>query len=206
MNNSPAVPDQWIHVVDDDEAMRDSIVWMLESSAYKVAAFDSAEAFLAAYRPELTCCILLDVRMPGMSGLELFDELTQRRCTLPVIFITGHGDVPMAVAALKKGAFHFIEKPFNDHDLVALVEQAIALDTRRQQAAANRETIAARLASLTAREREVMQLILEGKYNKVIADELTVSMRTIEVHRARVFEKMAVRSAVELAQLLTQQR
>lgn len=194
------------HIIDDDEAIRDALQWLFSTRGVDSRAWAGGEEFLAAWQADWRGCIVLDIRMNGMSGLECFDLLNARGSTLPVIFITGHGDVPMAVAALKKGAFHFIEKPFNDHDLVGLVEQAIALDTRRQQAAANRETIAARLASLTTREREVMQLILEGKYNKVIAEELTVSMRTIEVHRARVFEKMAVRSAVELAQLLTQQR
>ena len=190
------------HIIDDDEAIRDALQWLFSTRGVDIRAWAGGEEFLAAWQADWRGCIVLDIRMNGMSGLECFDLLNARGSTLPVIFITGHGDVPMAVAALKKGAFHFIEKPFNDHDLVALVEQAIALDTRRQQAAANRETIAARLASLTAREREVMQLILEGKYNKVIADELTVSMRTIEVHRARVFDKMNVKSAVELANLL----
>ena len=161
---------------------------------------------LAAWQPDWRGCIVLDIRMEGMSGLECFDALLARGCQLPVIFITGHGDVPMAVAALKKGAFHFIEKPFNDHDLVEVVENALAADAERSRAAADRETVEARLATLTAREREVMDLILEGKYNKVIADELSVSMRTVEAHRSRIFDKMAVRSAVELAQMLTAPR
>ena len=206
MSELPAAPEQKVHVIDDDEALRDSLVWMLESHGYQVAAHDSAEAFLAVCNPDMAGCIVLDVRMPGMSGLELFEELGRRHCSLPVVFITGHGDVPMAVAALKKGAFHFIEKPFNDHDLVEVVENAIAADAERSRAAADRETVEARLATLTAREREVMDLILEGKYNKVIADELSVSMRTVEAHRSRIFDKMAVRSAVELAQMLTAPR
>lgn len=198
-------PPACAHIIDDDEAIRDALQWLFSTRGVDSRAWSGGEEFLAAWQPDWRGCIVLDIRMNGMSGLECFDQLNARGSTLPVIFITGHGDVPMAVAALKKGAFHFIEKPFNDHDLVGLVEQAIVLDARHQQAAAGRETIAARLASLTAREREVMQLILEGKYNKVIAEELAVSMRTIEVHRARIFDKMAVRSAVELAQLLTQQ-
>src|SRR5574338_681639 len=140
--------------------------------------------------------------MAGMSGLECFDALRALENAMPVIFITGHGDVPMAVSALKKGAFDFIEKPFNDLDLATLVEKAIAHDNARQRAAADRDTIEARLATLSAREREVMELILEGLYNKVIADRLSISMRTVEAHRSRVFEKMNVRSAVELAQML----
>lgn len=203
MSAVPAAPDQIVHVVDDDEALRDSLAWMLEANGHGVVAHESGEAFLAACTPEMTGCVLLDVRMPGMSGLEVFEELGRRRCGLPVVFITGHGDVPMAVAALKKGAFHFIEKPFNDHDLVDLVEKALAADRDRQRVAASRETIEARLATLTQREREVMELILEGKYNKVIADDLSISMRTVEAHRSRIFDKMEVRSAVELAQLLT---
>lgn len=194
------------HIIDDDEAIRDALQWLFRTRGVDSRTWTGGKAFLAAWQADWRGCIVLDIRMNEMSGLECFDRLKARGSLLPVIFITGHGDVPMAVAALKKGAFHFIEKPFNDHDLVGLVEQAIALDARHQQAAANRETIAARLASLTAREREVMPLILEGKYNKVIAEELAVSMRTVEVHRARIFEKMAVRSAVELAQLLTQHR
>lgn len=203
MSAVPAAPDQIVHVVDDDEALRDSLAWMLEANGHAVVAHESGEAFLAACTPGMTGCVLLDVRMPGMSGLEVFEELGRRRCGLPVVFITGHGDVPMAVAALKKGAFHFIEKPFNDHDLVDLVEKALATDDERLRAAASRETIEARLATLTQREREVMELILEGKYNKVIADDLSISMRTVEAHRSRIFDKMEVRSAVELAQLLT---
>ena len=165
--------------------------------------WSSGESFLDAWQPDWRGCIVLDIRMQGMSGLECFDTLLARGCQLPVIFITGHGDVPMAVSALKKGAFHFIEKPFNDHDLVDLVEKALAADRDRQRVAASRETIEARLATLTQREREVMELILEGKYNKVIADDLSISMRTVEAHRSRIFDKMDVRSAVELAQLLT---
>ena len=203
MKPQSPLSEQIIYLVDDDEALRDSLVWLLESQGFKVEAFASAEAFLRVWRPEFNGCLLLDVRMPGMSGLELHERLRAHYCTLPVIFITGHGDVPMAVAALKKGAFHFIEKPFNDHDLVDLVEKALAADRDRQRVAASRETIEARLATLTQREREVMELILEGKYNKVIADDLSISMRTVEAHRSRIFDKMDVRSAVELAQLLT---
>ena len=203
MNPSPSVPDQIVYIVDDDDALRDSLAWLLDSAGYASESFASAEAFLGVYDEAMAGCLLLDVRMPGMSGLELYEQLCSRHATLPVVFITGHGDVPMAVAALKKGAFHFIEKPFNDHDLVDLVEKALATDDERLRAAASRETIEARLATLTQREREVMELILEGKYNKVIADELSISMRTVEAHRSRIFEKMEVRSAVELAQLLT---
>ncbi|WP_341648614.1 response regulator transcription factor [Thauera humireducens] len=191
------------HIIDDDEAIRDALQWLFKTRGVACRTWDGGEPFLDAWQAEWRGCIVLDIRMHGMSGLECFDTLLARGQELPVIFITGHGDVPMAVAALKKGAFHFIEKPFNDHDLVDLVEKALALDAERQRAAASRETIEARLATLTQREREVMELILEGKYNKVIADELSISMRTVEAHRSRIFDKMAVRSAVELAQMLT---
>ena len=191
------------HIVDDDEAIRDALEWLFKTRGVSCRTWPSGESFLDVWQPDWRGCIVLDIRMQGMSGLECFDTLLARGCQLPVIFITGHGDVPMAVSALKKGAFHFIEKPFNDHDLVDLVEKALAADRDRQRVAASRETIEARLATLTQREREVMELILEGKYNKVIADELSISMRTVEAHRSRIFDKMDVRSAVELAQLLT---
>ena len=191
------------HIIDDDEAIRDALEWLFKTRGVSCRVWPSGERFLGAWQPDWRGCIVLDIRMQGMSGLECFDTLLARGCQLPVIFITGHGDVPMAVSALKKGAFHFIEKPFNDHDLVDLVEKALAADRDRQRVAASRETIEARLATLTQREREVMELILEGKYNKVIADELSISMRTVEAHRSRIFDKMDVRSAVELAQLLT---
>lgn len=200
---SPACTPACTHIVDDDEAIRDALEWLFKTRGVSCRTWPSGEHFLDAWQPDWRGCIVLDIRMQGMSGLECFDTLLARGCQLPVIFITGHGDVPMAVAALKKGAFHFIEKPFNDHDLVDLVENALAADRDRQRVAASRETIEARLATLTQREREVMELILEGKYNKVIADDLSISMRTVEAHRSRIFDKMDVRSAVELAQLLT---
>ena len=191
------------HIIDDDEAIRDALQWLLKTRNVPCRTWSSAEDLLAAWENDWRGCIVLDIRMEGMSGLECFDALNARGCALPVIFITGHGDVPMAVSALKKGAFDFLEKPFNDFDLVDRVEKAIAFDADRQRAAADRDTIEARLAALTAREREVMELILEGHYNKVIADRLSISMRTVEAHRSKIFEKMGVRSAVELAQQLT---
>ena len=200
---NPACSPACTHIVDDDEAIRDALEWLFKTRGVSCRTWPSGERFLDVWQPDWRGCIVLDIRMQGMSGLECFDTLLARGCQLPVIFITGHGDVPMAVSALKKGAFHFIEKPFNDHDLVDLVEKALAADRDRQRVAASRETIEARLATLTQREREVMELILEGKYNKVIAADLSISMRTVEAHRSRIFDKMDVRSAVELAQLLT---
>ncbi|GBG02449.1 DNA-binding response regulator [Azospira sp. I13] len=191
---------QCVYVVDDDEAMRDSMVWLIESEGYPVQAFSSAEAFLAFYQDGLAGCLVLDVRMPGMSGLELYERLAALRATLPVIFITGHGDVPMAVAALKQGAADFIEKPFNDTDMLRLIRQCLEMDTSRRARRAKELSVANRLAQLTAREREVMDRVVEGKLNKQIADDLNISMKTVEAHRARVMEKMGVRSLAELVQ------
>jgi two-component system response regulator DctR len=146
------------------------------------------------------------MRMSGMSGLDCFDRLLERGSTLPVIFLTGHGDVPLAVATLKKGAFDFFEKPFNDNDLVTRIGEALALDASQRTASATVDSVNARLASLTSRERQIMDLVLTGKFNKVIADELNISMRTVEVHRANLFDKMQVKTAVELANLLKPHR
>ena len=190
------------HLVDDDEAIRDALAWLLKSRGIPCTTYDCAETFLAEWTPKLAGCAILDMRMSGMSGLDCFDQLRERGSTLPVIFLTGHGDVPMAVGALKKGAFDFLEKPVDDNALVDGVIRALEADARRQAAQETQATVAIRLAQLTPRELEVMQLVLAGKFNKVIADELNISMRTVEVHRSRVFEKMGVRSAVELAQLL----
>lgn len=191
-----------VHIVDDDEAIRDALAFLFRTRGVASAGWPSAEDFLAALTPDWQGCILLDIRMGGMNGLACFDALKARGCTLPVIFITGHGDVPMAVQALKQGAFDFIEKPFQDNDLVDIVIQAMEADRQTRARLANREQTQARLAQLTSREREVMEHILAGKLNKVIADELHISMRTVEVHRARVFDKMGVRSALELMQAL----
>ena len=194
------------HIVDDDEAIRDALTWLFRTRQVACRAWESAEAFLEAWQPEWRGCVVLDIRMREMSGLECFEALRERGNSLPVIFLTGHGDVPMAVGALKKGAFDFLEKPVDDNALVDRVIRALASDARRQASEASQATVATRIAQLTPREHEVMRLVLAGKFNKVIADELNISMRTVEVHRSRVFEKMGVRSAVELAQLLAQPR
>jgi len=190
------------YLVDDDEAIRDALSWLLKSRGLANAAFDSAESFLAAWSGEMSGCVVLDMRMSGMSGLDCFDRLRERESTLPVIFLTGHGDVPLAVATLKKGAFDFFEKPFNDNALVTRIEEAMALDARQRAANATVDSVKARLSCLTTRERQIMELVLAGKFNKVIADELNISMRTVEVHRANLFDKMQVKTAVELANLL----
>ena len=200
MTSNPA------HIIDDDEAIRDALAWLLRSRGITSHSWPSADAFLADYDAAMRGCLILDVRMPGMGGPELFERLLDRGCRMPAIFLTGHGDVPLAVQAIKKGAFDFIEKPFNDNELVDRVLAAMLLDAELQLRLANAEHRVSRLDALSSREREVMELILAGKYNKVIADELGIAMRTVEVHRARIFEKMGVKSAVELAQLLAGSR
>ena len=197
-----------IHVVDDEEPIRDALAWLLRSRELACRAYASGEDFLAYLAtgeadPDAPAAVLLDVRMDGISGTEVFERLRSegRFPAWPVVFLTGHGDVPMAVETLKLGAFDFVEKPFNDNSLVdrlvaALAESRRCLDEARE--AALREK---RLAMLTSREREVLDLIVDGHYNKVIADRLGIAMRTVEVYRARIFEKMGVKSAVELARL-----
>jgi two-component system response regulator DctR len=199
-----------VYLVDDEDVVRDALAWLLRSRRLLSEGFASAEAFEAhvAQRsppwPGSPSCLLLDVRMPGTSGLVLFDRLVERGLldALPVIFLTGHGDVPTAVAAVKRGAFDFVEKPFSNNALVDRVELALQSSAeailRRRRAA----QVAQALAELTEREREVMRLVIDGRPNKAIADVLAISVRTVEVHRARVFEKMTVKSAVELANLL----
>ncbi|HVL74610.1 MAG TPA: response regulator [Noviherbaspirillum sp.] len=194
-----------LHIVDDEEVIRDSLSWLAQSRSIPTAVYDSGAAFLAALGPDKAFdqegeCVLLDVRMPDMSGAVLFDTLANRGLIqrLPVIFLTGHGDVPMAVDSLKRGAFDFFEKPFNDNKLMDRVREALAASRK----ALDMAEVHARLANLSAREREVLDLILAGKMNKVIADELGISMRTVEVHRAHIFDKMSVKTAVELARLL----
>ena len=191
-----------VYIVDDDDAIRDSLSWMLQSRGISCRDFPSAEAFLDSLTPSLSGCILLDVRMSGMSGNELFEILRERGCHMPVIFLTGHGDVPLAVSALKGGAFDFFEKPCDDNQLVDRIVEALKFDEEQRAAAATAESIGARLNRLSTRERQVMERVLAGKLNKGIADELHVSMRTVEVHRSSLFEKMGVKTAVELAQIL----
>lgn len=190
------------YLVDDDAAIRDALAWLLRSRGVQSRAWPSAEDFLADYRNEMSGCLVLDVRMTGMTGTELFERLLTLGCALPVIFLTGHGDVPLAVKALKRGAFDFIEKPFNDNELADRVIEALKHDQNRRWQDSMKAQVSERLATLTEREREVMSGILAGKLNKVIADELQIAMRTVEAHRANIFDKMGVRSAVELAQRL----
>jgi FixJ family two-component response regulator len=200
MAGESALNGQCVFIIDDDEAMRDSLAWLLESNGMNVRSFESGEVFLDAYSEDMAGCLVLDVRMPGMSGLELHEKLQGLRSTLPIIFVTGHGDVPMAVSALKKGAADFIEKPFNDKEILRLVEQCLAADREQFGRRRRRAEIQRRMTSLTLREREVMELIAAGRLNKQVADDLGISIKTVEVHRGRVMDKMEVRSLAELVQ------
>ena len=199
-----------VYLVDDEDVVRDALAWLLRSRRLLSEGFASTEAFedflgaRGAPWPASPSCLVLDVRMPGTSGLVLFETLVQRGLlpTLPVIFLTGHGDVPTAVAAVKRGAFDFVEKPFSNNALVDRVEQALQLSAQALLTRRDVDHTARALAELTEREREVARLVMAGRPNKLIADELQISVRTVEVHRARVFEKMNVKSAVELANLL----
>lgn len=200
--------DATVYIVDDDASVRDALAWLLRSRHLPYEAFDSAEAFLSQvaqhFTPNQACCLLLDVRMPGMSGLALFDAIQAKpwAYAMPVIFLTGHADVPTAVDTVKRGAFDFCEKPFSDNLLVDRVEHALAASAKVVQEAHTVQGLRQRQAELTERERDVMALVIQGLPNKLIADQLSISVRTVEVHRARVFDKMGVKSAVELANLL----
>lgn len=191
-----------VFVVDDDEAVRSSLRLLLKSVGLPASAYGTAQEFLKAYDPEQPGCIVLDVRMPGMSGLEMQHELNLRGAIIPVIFITGHGDIPMAVEAMQHGAFDFLQKPFRDQDLLDRIQRATTRDCANRAELHERDRIRERLASLTPREREVLRLVTHGKANKVMAAELGVSQRTIEIHRARVMEKMAAASLAQLVRMV----
>jgi two-component system response regulator FixJ len=195
-----------VFVVDDDPAMRESLTFLVSSVGLQVESFPSARAFLEQYESGRPGCLVLDVRMPGMSGLELQDRLNERRIEIPVVMITGFGDVPMAVRALKRGAIDFLEKPFTDQDLLDRIHQAIEEDRRRRTDRRQRDDLDKRIARLTTRERQVMMCVLEGKPNKLIAHQLGLSPKTVEVHRARMMDKMKASSLAELAQLVYERR
>ncbi len=190
-----------VFVVDDDQAMRNSLKWLIESIGMQVESFASADDFLKSYYPGRSGCLLLDVRMPGMSGLELQEYLLQNEIYIPAIVITGHGDVHMAVRAMKAGAVDFIEKPFNDEVLLDAIRRALAQEEQQRNQQVERAEIAAHLAHLTPREHEVMGMVTEGKSNKEIANTLGVSAKTVEAHRARVMEKMQAGSLAELVRM-----
>ena len=191
-----------VFVVDDDEAMRESLTWLIESVGLNVETFSSADEFLKYYYPGRPGCLLLDVRMPGMSGLELQAHLQSQQVTIPVIIITGHGDVPMAVRAMKSGVIDFIEKPFNDEQLLESIRNALSIDDTQRDEQAFKADVASRLAQLTPRESEVMDMVTAGKSNKEIANALGVSAKTVEAHRAKVMEKMEAGSLAELVRLV----
>ena len=187
-----------VYVVDDDEAVRDSLQWLLEGKDYRVRCFESAEAFLARYDPREVACLIADIRMHGMTGLELQDKLIERHSPLPIVFITGHGDVPMAVDTMKKGALDFIQKPFDESALVSVVERRLEHSrtaSTDQHQAATREAL---LAKLTGRESQVLERIVAGRLNKQIADDLGISIKTVEAHRANIMEKMGANTVADL--------
>lgn len=190
-----------VFIVDDDEAMRNSLRWLIESVGRTVETYESARAFLENHYPGRSGCLLLDVRMPGMSGLELQSQLESHDIRLPVIILTGHGDVGMAVKAMKAGALDFIEKPFDDELLLAAIEKALTEDAEKREERASRAEILARMSQLTKRESQVMEMVTNGKSNKEIAAELNVSAKTVEAHRAHVMEKMQAGSLAELVRM-----
>ena len=194
------------YVVDDDESIRTLWQWLMESRGYPVRTFASASEFIAGYRDEGAACLVLDLNLPDMSGLELQRYLSAQGVEIPIVFVTAHGDVPAAVAALKSGAVDFIEKPFNYRLAVQVVERAFELDRQNRSARARQTDLEARLALLTEREREVMDRVIEGKANKIIAAELDISIKTVEAHRAKGMEKLGVSSVAELVQTMLQRR
>jgi len=197
MREDPAT----VFVVDDDEAVRASLKLLLKTLGLPAQTYASAQEFLATFDARRGGCLVLDIRMPGMSGLELQEELNARGAILPIIFITGHGDVPMAVEAMQRGAMDFLQKPFRDQDLLDRITEALARDRAGRELLGNRQRIRARVADLTPREREVMALVTQGKANKVIAADLDLSQRTVEIHRAHVMEKMGANSLAHLVRM-----
>ncbi len=190
-----------VYVVDDDEGVRDSLQWLLEGKDYRVRCYDSAETFLSRYDPREVACLIVDIRMGGMTGLELQDRLVERKSPLPIVFITGHGDVPMAVNAMKKGAMDFIQKPFEEDALVSLVERMLdqAKDAfTEHQHSASRDAL---LAKLTSREAQVLERIVAGRLNKQIADDLGISIKTVEAHRANIMEKLNANTVADLLKI-----
>jgi two-component system, LuxR family, response regulator FixJ len=198
MQQQPAT----VFVVDDDEGVRNSLRFLLKSVGLATRIQSSAGEFLESYKQSQPGCLVLDVRMPGMSGLELQQQLNLRGATIPVIFITGHGDIPMAVEAMQHGAFDFLQKPFRDQDLIDRIQRALERDARGRNALSQHSQIRTRIESLTAREREVLALMTQGKPNKVMAAELGVSQRTVEIHRARVMEKSGAASLAQLVRMV----
>lgn len=203
MNANGAKPTAY--VVDDDEAIRTLWRWLMESNGIAVQTFGTAAEFIAAYKAGGLACLVLDVRLPGMSGLELQEYLKREGIEIPIVFVSGHGDVPTAVNAIKGGAVDFIQKPFSYREVLAIIQRAFERDAQIREKRARHSVVAERIAALTEREREVMHRVVDGKLNKVIADELGISVKTVEFHRAKVMEKMGADSVAALVQLLMQQ-
>lgn len=197
-----AEPSVHVYIVEDDDAVRESLQLVLESLGQPVAAFPNANAFLEAYHPDMAGCLVLDIRMPGMNGMELQRQLNERNSILPIIFVTGHGDIPMAVEAMQQGAVDFVQKPYREQDLLDKINQALALDRENRESLQMRQEIAARIDSLTPREKDVLDLMVAGKANKVIAIDLDISQRTVEIHRARVMEKLKANSLAHLVRMV----
>jgi len=193
------------YVVDDDESIRTLWRWLMESNGIAVKTFATAVEFIESYRSGAAGCLVLDLKLPGMSGLELQEYLHSRGIEIPIVFVTGHGDVPAAVSALKGGAVDFIQKPFSHRDVLSVIEKAFEHDAKIREKRTRRSLFAGRLATLTEREREVLQRVIEGRPNKIIASELDISMKTVEFHRAKVMEKMGATSVAELVQFAMQQ-
>ena len=189
------------YVVEDDESIRTLWTWLMESNGIAVRTFNSAPEFIAEYQSGAPGCLVLDLRLPGMSGLELQEHLKRNQIDIPIIFVTAHGDVRTAVTAIKEGAVDFIEKPFSYRQALSIVEKAFQRDAENRERRARHAHAASRIALLTDRERAVLQRVIEGKQNKIIADELAVSVKTVEFHRAKLMEKMGVDSVAELVQL-----
>jgi FixJ family two-component response regulator len=190
-----------VYVVDDDEGVRDSLQWLLEGKDYRVRCYDSAETFLSRYDPREVACLIVDIRMGGMTGLELQDRLIERKSPLPVVFITGHGDVPMAVSTMKKGAMDFIQKPFQEEALLSLVERMLEQARESFNAYQNTASREALLAKLTSREAQVLERIVAGRLNKQIADDLGISIKTVEAHRANIMEKLGANTVADLLKI-----
>lgn len=191
-----------VYIVDDDSGVRSSIRVLMKSVGLPALTFPSAQEFLRAYLPSQPGCVVLDIRMPGMSGLELQQALNERGAVIPVIFISGHGDIPMAVDAMRHGAFDFLQKPFRDQDLIDRIQQALQRDAETRVSLTEHGRIRACIASLTPREKEVLDLMTEGKQNKSMAQDLGLSQRTIEIHRANVMEKMGAKSVAQLVRMV----
>lgn len=191
-----------LYVIDDDKAVRDSLCWLLESINYQVKGYESGETFLQDYSIHMQGCLILDIRMPGISGLQLQQELSEHPFSMPIIFITGHGDVPMAVQAMKQGAYDFVEKPFNEQSLLDKIQLALQVDKQNAAKRLEYDSILARLTTLTRREREILELVIHRYTNKMLADELNISIKTVEAHRSHLMDKMRVNNSQELVDVL----